>query len=269
MKPFVTHTSIVRKIWGQGDTILFIFAGGAAEFALNRAVDWLYYTGKLPEDPVGRLFSTVTYARRIVFASREEALQTIQQMAMIHQGLETKRGYTIPDWAYRDVLYMLIFYSIASYELLERRMTQAEKEEVYDVFKRVGEGMGLKSLPANYINWLPERQSHLEKDLERSAYTVDLFNQYRRQLGPFRFRMLLQAQKLVIPAQVRELLHFHKVSCLAPAVPVYRVLRKLQLHHGVMKILLPNTYWPQVRELNIRDNSSLVGHTSKETEKHP
>ena len=42
---------------GKGDTILFIFAGaGAAEFALNKAVDWLYFTGKLPTDPLGRLF---------------------------------------------------------------------------------------------------------------------------------------------------------------------------------------------------------------------
>jgi hypothetical protein len=31
----------VRKIWGSADTTLFIFAGSAAEFALNKAVDWL------------------------------------------------------------------------------------------------------------------------------------------------------------------------------------------------------------------------------------
>ncbi|MEJ7663471.1 MAG: hypothetical protein WKG07_29945 [Hymenobacter sp.] len=39
--------------------VLFIFAGAAAEFALNKAVDWLYFTGRLPADPLGRLFSTV------------------------------------------------------------------------------------------------------------------------------------------------------------------------------------------------------------------
>ena len=49
---FVHPSSIVRKIWGSGDTILFIFAGAAAEFALNKAVDWLYFTGRLPSDPV-------------------------------------------------------------------------------------------------------------------------------------------------------------------------------------------------------------------------
>ena len=51
MKFFVVKGSVVREIWGKGDTILFIFAGAAAEFSLNKAVDWLYYTGKLPADP--------------------------------------------------------------------------------------------------------------------------------------------------------------------------------------------------------------------------
>ena len=45
MRYFVEPNSIVRRIWGKGDTILFIFAGASAEFALNKAVDWLYYTG--------------------------------------------------------------------------------------------------------------------------------------------------------------------------------------------------------------------------------
>ena len=67
MQFFVEKNSIVRKIWGKSDTVLFIFAGAAAEFALNKAVDWLYFTGKLPADPLGRLFSTVRYARQDCF----------------------------------------------------------------------------------------------------------------------------------------------------------------------------------------------------------
>ena len=67
---FVQQDSIVRKIWGNADTVMFIFAGAAAEFALNKAVDWLYFTGKLPKDPLGRLFSTVNYAKVIVMPFR-------------------------------------------------------------------------------------------------------------------------------------------------------------------------------------------------------
>ena len=64
---FVDPRSIVREIWGKAEVVLFIFAGAAAEFSLNKAVDWLYFTGKLPQDPIGRLFSTVSYAGKIIF----------------------------------------------------------------------------------------------------------------------------------------------------------------------------------------------------------
>ena len=108
MQFFVEKNSIVRKIWGKSDTILFIFAGASAEFALNKAVDWLYFTGKLPSDPLGRLFSTVRYAGRIVFSSMDEANKAISSLRQIHSAVEQSRGSTIPDWAYRDVLFMLI-----------------------------------------------------------------------------------------------------------------------------------------------------------------
>src|SRR5688500_5803850 len=154
VKYFVERGSIVRKIWGKSDTVLFIFGGAAAEFALNKAVDWLYFTGRLPSDPLGRLFSTVRYARKIVFAPLEDAYKAIDSVQQIHRAVEQSRKAEIPEWAYRDVLFMLIHYSIASYELLEKKLTPDEKEEVYNVFYRVGMRMGLKELPANYPEWL-------------------------------------------------------------------------------------------------------------------
>src|SRR5881396_1276167 len=107
MQFFVEKNSIVRKIWGNGDTVLFIFAGASAEFALNKAVDWLYFTGRLPADPLGRLFSTVAYARLIVFSERNKAYQVIDKMYSIHAAVEEKREAKIPEWAYHDVLFML------------------------------------------------------------------------------------------------------------------------------------------------------------------
>jgi hypothetical protein len=67
VRDFVDPGSIVRTIWGDPDLVLLIFAGSAAEFALNRAVDWLFFMGEIPRDPIGRLFSTVRYAQEIVF----------------------------------------------------------------------------------------------------------------------------------------------------------------------------------------------------------
>src|SRR5688500_6427639 len=131
---YVHTDSVVRKIWGKADTILLIFAGAAAEFALNKAVDWLYFTGRLPADPVGRLFSTVSYAREIIFSSTENANKAIDQMNDIHSAVENARGSAIPDAAYRDVLFMLIHYSIAAHEALEQKLTAGEKEEVVSVF---------------------------------------------------------------------------------------------------------------------------------------
>src|SRR5215218_6794015 len=157
MEFFVRKDSIVRQIWGKGDTILFIFAGASAQFALNKAVDWLYFTGRLPADPLGRLFSTVTYARVIVFAEKEGAHRAIDKMRAIHAEVEANRGATIPDWAYRDVLFMLIHYSIASFEVLERALTLSEKEEVFHVFYEVGNRMGIKGLPQSYPQWLVMR----------------------------------------------------------------------------------------------------------------
>src|SRR5437763_419456 len=174
MEFFVEKDSIVRKIWGKSDTILFIFAGASAEFALNKAVDWLYFTGRLPSDPLGRLFSTVTYARWIVFSEVEEAKKAIDKMRAIHSSVEAARGAPIPDWAYRDVLFMLIHYSIASFELLERKLSVEEKSEVFDVFYRVGAGMGLKDLPVSFDEWLVARDFHLQHDLQKSLYTTDL-----------------------------------------------------------------------------------------------
>ena len=105
MAEFVDRRSIVRRIWGDPDLILLIFAGSAAEFAVNRAVDWLFFTGKIPGDPIGRLFSTVRYAQEIVFVDEETAQRTLNRINASHQAVEKQRSATIPDWAYRRALH--------------------------------------------------------------------------------------------------------------------------------------------------------------------
>lgn len=254
MEFFVNKNSVVKKIWGKSDTVLFIFAGASAEFALNKAVDWLYFTGKLPSDPIGRLFSTVRYARMIVFAPMDEANEAIDTMRRIHEGVENKRGTSIPDWAYRDVLFMLIYYSIAAYELLENKLTEAEKEEVYNVFYRVGDRMGVKELPLTYIEWLPVRQSHLDTDLDKSDFTIDLFKQYRKHLGLIRYKVLIEAQKLVVPKDVLILLEFGTIHWLRPIIPLYKSSRMIKLDAFIKNILLPSDYKQQIKALNIEQD---------------
>lgn len=250
MEWFVKHDSIVRKIWGRADTILFIFGGAAAEFAVNKAVDWLYFTGRLPADPIGRLFSTVTYARHIVFSREEAALAIIDKMRIIHSTIEENRGSKIPDWAYRDVLFMLIRYSISSFEVLYRKMSDAEKEEVFNVFYRVGTRMGIPGLPKNYQEWLPVYHQHLENDLERSKYTTDLYAQYQKHLGSFRMQILKAAQILVVPDRVNELLGLGRASLLTRLLPLYKASRKVKMDWRITSILLPREYQKQIKALN-------------------
>jgi hypothetical protein len=242
MAYFVDKDSVVRHIWGRTDIALLIFAGAAAEFALNKAVDWLYFTGRLPADPLGRLFSTMMYARRIVFSREEDAHRAIDSIAAIHQDVEKQRGARIPDWAYRDVLFMLIDYSRASFELLERKMTQAEKTELFNVFNRVGQRMGIAGLPDSYDSWCIARQEHLRQNLISGEMTRDLFKQYRKHLGTLRYALLIESQKLVVPTVVYQMLKLKKTRWLTLVFFFYKLSRKVKLDGLLQRIALPIGY---------------------------
>ncbi len=248
---FVKPGSIVRQIWGDADVILLVFAGSAAEFALNRAVDWLFFTGKLPADPIARLFSTVRYAQEIVFLPDQKARQTIARMGAIHVGVEQKRGYQIPDWAYRDVLYMLIDYSERAYETLHRPLTNPEREELFSTFREVGAGMNVPDLPTNYSDWRTDREAHLNRDLVRSQFTDTLFQRYREQLGIGRYNLLRRVQGVLVPDQVRELLGLSKRPLVAYSISVYKILNAIGLRSVIQRLLLPSDYLDQIRSLDI------------------
>jgi hypothetical protein len=250
MSAFVTPGSIVRKIWGRSDTVLFIFAGASAEFALNKAVDWLYFTGRLPADPISRLFSTVTYAHRIIFSELNDSNRAIDQINAVHKGVEKAREQQIPDWAYRDVLYMLIYYSRAAFELLERKMTEEEKDELFDVFIRLGRGMGLRDLPASYSQWLVSREEHLANDIDCSSYTRDLFRQYRRHLGGLRYWILVEVQKVIIPPNARRLLGFNDIYWIKPLLLIYSISRWLRVDRIFKLMILPAEFRQQVMALD-------------------
>jgi hypothetical protein len=251
MKYFVDQNSIVRYIWQKTDLVLFIFAGSAAEFALNKAVDWLFFTGKLPNDPLGRFFSTVGYSQKIIFQENQKALDTIDYIASIHKGIEQNRNSKIPDWAYRDVLYMLIDYTIRSYELLERKMKIEEKNEVFEVFFRMGDRMGLKDLPNSYSNWLIDREQHLKNNLTNSKYTKELFLQYKKHLGFFRYKILLLIQKEIIPNIVIQKLDV-KVDYQGKLLIFgYKILRYLNLSKFLIRIIVPKKYQTEILKLEI------------------
>jgi ER-bound oxygenase mpaB/B'/Rubber oxygenase, catalytic domain len=247
---FVNTDSIVRRIWGKADTILFIFAGASAEFALNKSVDWLYFTGRLPSDPLGRLFSTVSYARQIIFSERETALKSIDQITAIHKTVEGSRGTHIPDEAYLDVLFLLVDYSIRAYELLQQKLTEAEKAEVFEVFYRVGQRMELAGLPNSYEDYHIMRSKQLATSLYCSNFTTDLYRQYKKHLGWIRYLVLKQAQVLVVPSRVNKLLSLGKTRWLLPVLFVYKICRILKIENLLKIAILPPAYLTQVQALD-------------------
>ena len=226
--------------------VLLVFAGSAAEFALNRAVDWLFFTGKLPNDPIGRLFATASYAQQIVFADELTASTTLGRIRAVHQAVERQRGQSIPDWAHRDVLYMLIDYSERAHEMLCRPMSTEEQSELYDVFYRVGAGLRIPDLPATYAEWRADRERHLRRDLVRSGGTEALYAQYRRHLGPWRYRMVLWIQAALAPDHVRGLLRLRPAQWLRRLLRLYPVLVGAGLRPLIRRLLIPSTYLPAV-----------------------
>ncbi|HWZ34905.1 MAG TPA: oxygenase MpaB family protein [Mucilaginibacter sp.] len=251
MEYFTAENSIVRKIWGRPDSVLFVFAGSAAEFALNKSVDWLYFTGRLPADPLGRLFSTVTYARKIIFSPMDEANQYIDHITAIHKGVEQGRGIQIPDWAYRDVLFMLIWYTIHAYEMLYEELTLEEKEEVFDVFYRVGKRMWLKDLPVNYQQWQEAHAAHLKNDLVCSKFTTDLYRQYKKHLGIVRYILLKRVQAMLAPAHVKQMLDLSEPGAVVLLLTGYKAARSLGMGNWIVESLLPSQYKVQVRQIRV------------------
>lgn len=250
MEAFVHPGSIVRRIWGDADLVLIVFAGAAAEFALNRAVDWLFFTNELPRDPLGRLFSTAAYAQRIALADWAAAERTLEQIRAAHAGVERAREARIPAWAYRDVLYLLVDYSERAFRTLYRPLTGAEQRDLWQLFRRVGGGLDIPDLPDSYADWRADRERHLQRDLAFSPYTAALYDSYREHLGRWRYALLRQVQAAVVPERVRDLLQLPRRRWLRKLLPVYAPLATRRVRSAIQRALIPPEYLADVRRLD-------------------
>ncbi len=249
--------AITREVWGDVDALLLIFGGAAAEFAVNRAVDWLFFTGALPRDPVGRLFRTVRYAQSIAFAEPAAAYRTMVQIRRIHAAVEHDRGDSIPLWAHRAVLYMLIDYSERAAQLLGRPLDSGAQEELYADFRRIGEGLGIAELPPDYTTWHTDRARRLAEDLAWVPSTAVLYAAYRRQLGPWRYGLLRELQGALVPPLVRALLHLPGPAHGMHLMAVFRALRSLRMAPAVRRLVIPVRHWNDLKALEPLRRSSL------------
>ena len=229
---------VTRRVWGSPDAILLIFAASAAEFAAMKAVDWLFFTGRLPEDPIGRFFGTVAFAQRIFFGDPEEAHAAINAINRVHHNVEEARGEKIPEWAYRDVLFMLVDHAEKAHEVAFGPMSEDDKAACLEDALGVGRAMGLDGLPETHDEYRAQRKRQLAQDYARSPLTDELYARYRRVLGPLRFRLLKPVQASLVPDELLPVLGLKRSRIVGLLLGLYRHLpgggNKLRPIHGIV-----------------------------------
>jgi hypothetical protein len=241
--------AVMRRVWGNVDTIMLIFAGAAAEFAVNKAVDWLFWTNALPRAPIRRFFHTVKYAQAVLLG---DAPTVAKQMAAIngaHRGVERGRGYAIPAWAYRDVLFMLIDYGERAHRVVHGPMTAPDRVAHWEIMRELGEEMHIADLPATYPAYLAARYQHLRENTAHTAWTDQLYAAYRKDLGPIRMALLLDLQAGLVPEHVAGLLGLRRRAYMDRALRLYHHTPRA-LVPGLAPWLLPREYAGQIAALS-------------------
>src|SRR6185295_11126539 len=108
-------------------------------------------------------------------------------------------------------------------------LTPSQQDDLYAVFRRIGEELNVMELPATYAEWQQDRRRHIVRDLAHSQHTSLLFQQYRRHLGPWRYHLLLQVQALLVPHEVRRLLNLSPNNLLSGLVSAYGIVELCNL----------------------------------------
>ena len=214
--------AVVRRVWGSVDAVMLIFAGSAAEFAVNKAVDWLFWTNALPSAPIKRFFETVSYAQAVLLGDPRTVAKKMAAINGAHRGVERSRGYAIPAWAYRDVLFMLIDYGERAHRVVYGPMTPADRQAHWVLMRELGEELHITDLPADYPAYQAARHRHLLENTARTAWTDQLYAAYRKDLGPIRMPLLLHLQASLLPEHVAGLLGLRRHAYMDRLLRLYR-----------------------------------------------
>jgi hypothetical protein len=251
---------VAHRIWSSPDAVLLFFAGGAAEFAALKAVDWLFFTNALPTAPIERFSETVHFAQRVFCTDPQTAATTIAIMNRIHRQVEAKRGRAIPAWAYRDVLFIVLHYGEVAHTVVFGPLAEADRLAYFAAVMTLGQAMALPDLPATYAAYQQQRHQQLVDDYAPSVWTERLNRCYRVALGRWRYWLLRRVQASVIPDELRGVLGLRRTPLITGLLSGYRYLpgggNKLCPLHG---LLLPHRFAGQVRAL-ARDGPGKPEH---------
>jgi hypothetical protein len=241
---------VARRIWGSPDTILLFFAGGSAEFAAIKAVDWLFYTNRLPSSPIERFFETMEFAQRVFFGNPSKSSTAIQSINKIHSDVERSRGRQIPQWAYKDVLFIILHYGEQAHEVVYGPLSRQERLSYFEAVMALGQYMHLQDLPQTYEQYQQQRKHHLQNDYVFTPLSRQLMNSYRKALGPVRYWLLRLVQACVVPQEIAKVLGLTPNSVIKALLRIYRYLpgggNKLRV---IQPLILPKQYTAQLRKL--------------------
>jgi len=236
------ESKVSRRIWGNPEAIMLIFAGSAAEFAVNKAVDWLFWTEALPDAPIDRFFETVRFAQEIAFGDQRAANAAIQGVNRAHAGVERSRGARIPQWAYRDVLFMLIDYGERAHGVIYGPMNDRDRIEHFEASIALGHEMGIEGLPQSYTDYQAQRSAHLQHIVEHSSFTDMLYQRYRDHLGRVRMQGLQDVQASLVPAEVATLLRLKRKWRVDWLLTNYPRLTRGRRLRWLYRFMLPRAY---------------------------
>lgn len=246
---YVAVPEVVKRIWSRPDAIMLIFAGSAAEFAVNKAVHWLFWTNALPDEPIERFFETVRFAQAMVFGDEKARARAVAMTNAAHHGVEISRGDSIPQWAHQDVLFMLISYGERAHHVLYGPMSHEERVQHFQASAQIGRELRIKGLPETYEDYRAMRRAHLREHNERSRETDLLYASYRKHLGPARMPALLRLQASLVPVDVRRLLGLRESRWVTRLLMAYRYLPVTFLLRMLNPVLLPRKYVEQLAAL--------------------
>jgi uncharacterized protein (DUF2236 family) len=241
---------VARRIWGNPDTVLLFFAGGSAEFAAIKAVDWLFYTNRLPSSPIERFFETMEFAQNVFLGKPDTSARSVKAINQIHKGVEKSRGMAIPQWAYKDVLFIILYYGERAHEVVFGPLSTQDRQSYFEAVMALGQLMHLQDLPQTYEQYLEQRKHHLIHDYEATTLTQELMQAYRKALGPVRYYLLTLVQACLVPQKINQVLGFTPNPVIRFLLRAYHYLpgggNKLRL---IQAIVLPVQYAGRLRRL--------------------
>ncbi len=251
MIPFET----ARRVWSDPTCMLLVFVGASGEFPLNPSVDWLFYTGRLPADPIARFLSTIDYLRRLIIADKETRNLEATKLKQLHQQLETNRGQQIPATSYRDVLCMDTMYSIRSVPLVTGvELSPDEKDQVVRDLSSVGQQMGIPDLPWTYDQLCEQRKERIPLWVT-NEFTKRLLDSYRRALGPVTYELLISAYPMMLEPELLDQLGLSKRILSSPMRWALTPACRMGLIRTLYRILLPRKIKPVVLDWSKSTNT--------------